>query len=49
MSRTASRAASVFFLALLVLVGYRVVGHTQGAAQSRAARPAATTQGGFLA
>jgi len=49
MSRTASRAASVFFLVLLVLVGYRVVGHTQGAAQSRAARPAATTQGAFLA
>ena len=48
MSRTASRAASVF-LALLVLVGYRVVGHTQAAAQTRAARPAATTQGAFLA
>src|SRR6185436_13098774 len=49
MSRTASRAASVFFLALLVLVGYRVVGHTQAAAQTRAARPAATTPGAFLA
>jgi len=49
MSRTASRAASVFFLVLLVLVGYRVVGHTQAAAQTRAARPAATTQGAFLA
>src|ERR1044072_8739966 len=47
MSRTASRTASVF-LALLVLVGYRVVGHTQ-AAQTRAARPAAAPQGAFLA
>src|SRR4029079_1186276 len=49
MSRTASRAASVFFLVLLVLVGYRVVGHTQAAAQTRAARPAATTPGAVLA
>src|SRR4051812_39008452 len=49
MSRTASRAASVFFLALLVLVGYRVVGHTRAGAQPRAARPAATTPGAFLA
>src|SRR4051812_11874225 len=49
MSRTASRAASVFFLALPVLVGYRVVGHTQAVSQSRAARPAATTPGAFLA
>src|SRR4029079_436235 len=49
MSRTASRAASVFFLVLLVLAGYRVVGHTQAAAQTRAARPAATTPGAFLA
>jgi quinoprotein glucose dehydrogenase len=48
MSRTASRAASVFFLSLLVLVGYRVVGHTQAPAQ-KPARAAATAQGAFLA
>ena len=49
MSRTASRAASVFFLVLLLLVAYRVVGHTQATTQKPAPRPPATAQGSFVA
>ena len=47
MPRTASRAASVLFL--VVLLGYRVGGHGQAPAPARAAKPAAAPAGSFLA
>src|SRR3954468_15669823 len=47
MSRPASRAASALFL--VVLLGYRVAGHGQAPAPSRAAKPAAAPAGSFLA